>query len=82
MKDNNLCFSCLMPYHSARKCRRDSKCTKCEYKHHSCHRENFQLERRANDNDAAEDQVNVLIEEEADEFDANVNAARSTKPRI
>ena len=53
VKDNNLCFNCLIPYHSARKCHRDSKCTKCEFKHHwLCHRENFQPERRANDNDA------------------------------
>ena len=76
-------FNCLIPYHSARKCHRDSKCTKCEYTHHwLCHRENFQPERRANDNDVTEDQVNALMEDEADECDTSVNAAQSTKPRV
>ena len=83
LKDNNLCFNCLIPYHSASKCHQDSKCNKCEYKHHwLCHRENFQSERRANDNDATEDQVNALMKDEADECDVSVNAAQSTKPRV
>ena len=47
-----------------------------------CHRENFRPELCANDNDATEYQVNALIEDEADECDASVIAAQSTKPRV
>ena len=80
VKENRLCFNCLIPYHSARKCRQDGKCDKCDYKHHSlCHRESFQPAQR-DDEGQGKASVNAVIE--GSDSEASVNTAQSAKPRV
>ncbi|KAJ8721022.1 hypothetical protein PYW08_006487 [Mythimna loreyi] len=64
VKTNNLCFNCLVPGHSARKCRLPVSCRICKRRHHSLLHQNKEPETSVQENSAQPKTAQNNVEEQ------------------